>query len=148
MVRTALSLMVILSALALAVVGLAATAFVIGPIGDVEPDIAEMLRFIALGMTLVIGIQSYVMAGVMRRKFAIMASPGARLAQWQSRTLVLAAGAEAAAIFAGVVALLSGWSWHLAPAYVLFAALLIYLWPTGNLAASIAGIDPPDDKYS
>lgn len=145
--RTAASLAIILAALALAVTGMAVAAWLLGPIGELDADTAEMLRFVVLGLTLMIGIQSYVMLNVMRRQFANMPSPSARIRQWQSRTLVLAAGAEGAAIFAGVVALLAGWSWHMVPAYVLLAAVLYYVWPTGKVAARVAGLEQPADKY-
>lgn len=145
--RTAATLAIILAALTLTVAGMAAAAWFVGPVSELDADMAEMLRFIVLALTLMIGIQSYVMLNVMRRQFASMPSPAARIRQWQSRTLVLAAGAEAAAMFAGVVALLVGWSWHLAPAYVLFAGVLFYVWPTGKVAAHVAGLEQTADKY-
>jgi hypothetical protein len=140
--RTAGTVAVLLGALTMAVVIMAALAWHMGPITELDAEAATALRNVVLILTAMIAIQSAVLHRVFERKRQAAADGAARIQQWRSGVIAIAAGAEGGALFASIVALLTGPSWHMFPAQALFAAVLVMVWPTPGRVAEVLGKKP------
>jgi hypothetical protein len=141
-------LAIIYAALTLGVMGMAAAAWIAGPMTELDADVADLLRDLVVLLTVVTAIQVVVLFRVQGARMQALPDLPARLAAYRGRTIAMAASAEGVALFAGVIALLTGASWHAIPAYVLFAAVIAWTWPTPKrLIATVAPQSVPD-KYS
>jgi hypothetical protein len=141
---------VILAAFSVGVAGFAGVAALLGPVGDLDGDTAGMLRYAALGLTVMVLIQNTVLLQTMLVKVRNAKSEPQRLSALRGRAIVLAGSAEGAALLAAVVTLLCGFSWHAVPAYGLFAVMVALVWPTRDRFQELLGGEPAPkaDKYS
>lgn len=136
--QATLSLGILLFAFTFGVLTFAGVAFALGPVAQ-EPESLQVLRWVALGLPLVelpVALQLWIINGKRLRE-----AEGwqARIAALRARTIVIAAMFEAPALFAGVVMLLLGFSWHVLPAFALFLAGMLALAPTPRRVQQLVG---------
>ncbi|MCC7510779.1 MAG: hypothetical protein IT464_15555 [Planctomycetes bacterium] len=114
---------------------LLATAFgvagaVYGPIGEVETDMFDIIRYGQLALTVMAAVQGSVMNRALTAKLEKAGTDEAKLAVYKTRALIVVAGAEGAALFAGIALLLTGPHVLTVPAFVLFAVVTVVMFPT------------------
>jgi hypothetical protein len=116
---------------------------------ELDADVADLLRDLVVLLTVVTAIQVVVLFRVQGARMQALPDLPARLAAYRGRTIAMAASAEGVALFAGVIALLTGASWHAIPAYVLFASVIAWTWPTPKrIGLAVAGGDTkPKGRY-
>ncbi len=141
---------VVLAAFSLAVMSFAVVAALVGPVGDLDSDMTSMLRYAALGLTVMVLIQNTVLMQTLLTRVRNAKTDAERLAALRTRAIVLAGSAEGAALLSGVVILLCGFTWHVVPAYGLFAVMVAALWPTRDRFRQALGGEPAPkaDKYT
>lgn len=144
--KTAVQLMVLAAAIVSGAAMFCGAAAVIGPIGDMEDDFAQMLRYGSIAVAVAIGMQTAALNMSFARKIERAQTPQAKLAAIRARTIVILGGGEAAALVAGVMMLLTGPSVLLMPALGLFVIVVAVTFPTpGRVRQALA---PGKDKYS
>lgn len=149
--QTSVQLMILLFAFANGVILFGAVAFAIGPITEPEArEGLEILRLIAAGLPLLELAMAAQIWMTMSKRMEAADGWEQRVGILRSRTIVVAALFEAPALFAGVVILLLGPSWHVIPAFVLFVGAMAALLPTPQRVKQIVGNEDgtPADKYS
>ncbi|MBK8207941.1 MAG: hypothetical protein IPK87_14285 [Planctomycetes bacterium] len=131
-----------------------ATAFgiagaVYGPIGDVDGDMFDIIRYGQLALAVMAAVQASVMNRALTTKLEKAETVEAKLAVYKARTIIVVAGAEGAALFAGIALLLTGAHVLLIPAFVLFAVVVAVMFPTPARVRQALTGNPPDakDKY-
>ncbi|MBX3461316.1 MAG: hypothetical protein KF696_15330 [Planctomycetes bacterium] len=139
-------LMIVTAAIIISAVMFSAVAVALGPIGEMDDDLTQMLRYGMLAVTVAIGMQTAAMNMVFARKIASAQGADAKLAAVRTRTIVLMAGGEAAALMAALVILLTGPSVLVAPAFGLFVLVAAIVFPTPSRIQQ--ALNPPKDRYS
>lgn len=132
-----------------------ATAFgiagaVYGPIGDVDGDMFDIIHYGQLALAVMAAAQASVMNRSLTAKLEKAETVEARSAVYRARTIIVVAGAEAAALFAGVALLLTGLHVLVVPAFVLFAVVVVVMFPTPARVRQALTGNPPEakDKYA
>lgn len=144
--KVAVQLMVLAAAIVSGAAMFCGAAAVIGPIGDMEDDFAQMLRYGSIAVAVAIGMQTAALNMSFARKIERAETTEAKLAAIRARTIVILAGGEAAALVAGVVILLTGFSVLLMPALGLFVVVVAGIFPTPKRVQQ--ALTPGKDKYS
>ncbi|MCB9892899.1 MAG: hypothetical protein H6839_00450 [Planctomycetes bacterium] len=126
--------------------------FVLGPLFDAEgiESTGEILRVIALVLPIAAIPAAMQVFMSQSKRMAAMESWEARIGALRGRTIVMTAMFEGPALFSAVVILLTGFTWHAAPALLLFMAAMGGLMPTrGRIINAVGRQDgSKPDAYS
>ena len=145
-------LMILTFAFVSGVVMFTVVAFALGPVFDAQgiEGTGSILRTIVLVMPLVMIPAAVQVFMLQSKRMATFDDWQSRIGVLRGRTIVMSAMFEGPAMFAAVTILLTGFSWHVVPALVLFVAAMGGLVPTrGRVIAAIGKEDgSKPDQYS
>ncbi|MCA8936937.1 MAG: hypothetical protein KDB68_12125 [Planctomycetes bacterium] len=148
--RAAGGLCAVLFMFAFGVFAFAGVAIALGPLDPSGPENMAVLRWVVLGFPLLELPAIALLWAQFSRRIADADDWQSRLVALRGRTIVIAALLEAPALLAGVVILLTGFSWQALPALGMFLIGLGLLLPLkGRIVKAIGREDGGmHDEYS
>lgn len=148
--RTSVTLMMVTVNLMFGVIALPAIGVFVGPLMDPNGGTANILRWIALALPVLEAPVAFLIYTGQGRRMAGFENWETRLALFRARAIFTTGLIEAPALFAGVVVILAGFTWHVIPAIAMFFIVVALIFPTtGNIKRAIGTEDaPPAGTYS
>lgn len=133
-------LTVVVAALAAGPLLFGAVAIWLGPVGELDPQLAQTLTWVSWALAASQLMTMAVLFPSMSRRIQAAPDVATKLGQFRARSIVLMAMGEGAALFAGVLILLTGETLAALPGFAALPIALLLAFPSrGRMSREVLG---------